>query len=76
MIENDLWQFVPKYINEPQDKLTWHCEQAIRNYDPCISCATHFLKLLIPISPKPEYGSFIQRSFQSSKLSGGGLSWR
>ena len=21
------------------------CEQAIRNYDPCISCATHFLKL-------------------------------
>jgi coenzyme F420-reducing hydrogenase alpha subunit len=21
------------------------CEQAIRNYDPCISCATHFLTL-------------------------------
>jgi coenzyme F420-reducing hydrogenase alpha subunit len=21
------------------------CEQAIRNHDPCISCATHFLKL-------------------------------
>ena len=21
------------------------CEQAIRNYDPCISCATHFLEL-------------------------------
>jgi coenzyme F420-reducing hydrogenase gamma subunit len=25
----------------------WKCEQAIRNYDPCISCATHFLKLTV-----------------------------
>ena len=23
------------------------CETAIRNYDPCISCATHFLRLEI-----------------------------
>jgi coenzyme F420-reducing hydrogenase alpha subunit len=44
-MENDLWQFVPKYLNLSDDKLTWRCEQAIRNYDPCISCATHFLKL-------------------------------
>jgi coenzyme F420-reducing hydrogenase alpha subunit len=28
-------------------QLTWQCEQAIRNYDPCISCATHFLDLTI-----------------------------
>ena len=27
------------------DELTRRCEQAIRNYDPCISCATHFLDL-------------------------------
>jgi len=27
--------------------LTWRCEQAVRNYDPCISCATHFLTLRI-----------------------------
>jgi coenzyme F420-reducing hydrogenase alpha subunit len=47
MIERDLGQLVPKYIKLPQDKLTWKCEQAIRNYDPCISCATHFLKLEI-----------------------------
>jgi sulfhydrogenase subunit alpha len=46
-IENDLWHFVPRYLDLPQDKLTWQCEQAIRNYDPCISCATHFLKLNI-----------------------------
>ena len=44
-IEQDLWQFIPPRMNLPQDQLTWQCEQAIRNYDPCISCATHFLKL-------------------------------
>jgi coenzyme F420-reducing hydrogenase alpha subunit len=38
---------VPKYVHLPQQKLVWQCEQAIRNYDPCISCATHFLKLEI-----------------------------
>ncbi len=43
-IEADLKQVVSKYMNMPHDKLTWRCEQAIRNYDPCISCATHFLK--------------------------------
>jgi len=46
-IENDLWKFVPKYLDLPPDKLALQCEQAIRNYDPCISCATHFLKLKI-----------------------------
>jgi coenzyme F420-reducing hydrogenase alpha subunit len=46
-IEEDLWHYVPKHLSLPQEKLTWQCEQAIRNYDPCISCATHFLKLEI-----------------------------
>jgi len=46
-IENDLRQFVTQNISLPEDKLTWQCEQAVRNYDPCISCATHFLKLEI-----------------------------
>jgi coenzyme F420-reducing hydrogenase alpha subunit len=44
-IENDLWRFVPAHLDLPKEELTWRCEQAIRNYDPCISCATHFLKL-------------------------------
>lgn len=44
-IESDLWHFVEKAIDLPDEKLTWHCEQAIRNYDPCISCSVHFLKL-------------------------------
>ena len=34
-------------LNLPDDQLKWRCEQAIRNYDPCISCATHFLQLTI-----------------------------
>ncbi len=45
MIEDDLWKFVPQYLDQPDETLQWHAEQAIRNYDPCISCATHFLKL-------------------------------
>jgi coenzyme F420-reducing hydrogenase alpha subunit len=44
-IEDDLFQMVPRYKELSDDDLTWRCEQAIRNYDPCISCATHFLKL-------------------------------
>ncbi len=44
-MEEDLRQFVPKFLDLPDEKLQWQCEQAIRNYDPCISCATHFLKL-------------------------------
>jgi coenzyme F420-reducing hydrogenase alpha subunit len=46
-IENDLRRFVLDRVDLPDDKLTWQCEQAVRNYDPCISCATHFLKLKI-----------------------------
>jgi coenzyme F420-reducing hydrogenase alpha subunit len=46
-IENDLRQYVPPRIDLPNDQLQWQCEQAVRNYDPCISCSTHFLKLQI-----------------------------
>lgn len=28
-------------------ELTRQCEQAIRNYDPCISCSAHFLDLTV-----------------------------
>jgi len=44
-IEADLRRFVGERIDVPKPDLTWQCEQAIRNYDPCISCATHFLTL-------------------------------
>ena len=45
MIEDDLRKFLPHHLDRPDEKLKWLAEQAIRNYDPCISCATHFLKL-------------------------------
>ncbi len=46
-MEQDLREFVPPRLHLTQEKLTWQCEQAIRNYDPCISCATHFIRLEI-----------------------------
>jgi sulfhydrogenase subunit alpha len=45
VIESDLWRFVSAHLDLAKDELTWRCEQVIRNYDPCISCATHFLRL-------------------------------
>ncbi len=47
IIEDDLYRLIPKFIDLPQDRLKHRCEQAIRNYDPCISCSTHFLDLKI-----------------------------
>jgi coenzyme F420-reducing hydrogenase alpha subunit len=46
-IEDDLYAFVRDRLELPEDELTRQCEMAIRNYDPCISCATHFLDLQI-----------------------------
>ena len=45
MIESDLHQFVSEHLHLDLDDLELRCEQVIRNYDPCISCSTHFLKL-------------------------------
>lgn len=46
-IEHGLWQFVQARLDLDDAELTRQCEQAIRNYDPCISCATHFLDLTV-----------------------------
>ncbi len=45
IIEDDLYHFVASRLAMPEEQLTWQCEQMVRNYDPCISCATHFLKV-------------------------------
>jgi coenzyme F420-reducing hydrogenase alpha subunit len=34
-------------LDKDDQSLRLRAEQVIRNYDPCISCATHFLKLNI-----------------------------
>ena len=46
-IEEDLRGFVAGRTDLPDGELQWQLEQAIRNYDPCISCATHFLDLTL-----------------------------
>jgi coenzyme F420-reducing hydrogenase alpha subunit len=45
MMEDDLREIVSRYVHLPQKELIWRCEQTIRNYDPCISCATHLVKM-------------------------------
>jgi coenzyme F420-reducing hydrogenase alpha subunit len=44
-IESDVRHVAECSLEMDKDELTWRCEQAIRNYDPCISCSVHFLKL-------------------------------
>lgn len=46
-IEADLAAVAGGMIDAPDDDIRDRCEQAIRNYDPCISCSTHFLKLTV-----------------------------
>jgi len=44
-VEEDLVDFVGTFLDLPEEELQRRCEQTVRNYDPCISCATHFLRL-------------------------------
>ena len=44
-IEADLRALVPDLLDLPHEQLQRRCESAIRDYDPCISCAVHFLDL-------------------------------
>jgi len=46
-IEDDLRRLVAANLDLDDHRLTALCEQAIRNYDPCISCSTHFLQLTV-----------------------------
>ena len=44
-IEADLRTLAERHVELSDDALRALCEQSIRNYDPCISCSCHFLKL-------------------------------
>jgi coenzyme F420-reducing hydrogenase alpha subunit len=46
-IERSLHGFVERHLELGDAELHLRCEQAVRAYDPCISCATHFLRLEI-----------------------------
>jgi coenzyme F420-reducing hydrogenase alpha subunit len=44
-IEADLRDMLPGVLGADDATATHACERLIRDYDPCISCATHFLRL-------------------------------
>ena len=44
-IEQSLATVVAAHAALPDVELQQRCEQAVRSFDPCISCATHFLRL-------------------------------
>jgi sulfhydrogenase subunit alpha len=47
VIEQDLRAVVERSVDLDDERLRLRCEQAIRNHDPCISCSTHFLELVV-----------------------------
>ena len=51
-IEADLARFAPSVLDLPHDEATRRLEQLIRSYDPCISCAAHFLDLQVEEVPR------------------------
>jgi coenzyme F420-reducing hydrogenase alpha subunit len=46
-IEADLAAVATSLLDQPDEFIRHRCEQTIRNYDPCISCSAHFLKLSV-----------------------------
>jgi len=52
-IEDDLRGLAPQLLAMDHAAATHRCEQLIRAYDPCISCATHFLRLDIERAEEP-----------------------
>jgi sulfhydrogenase subunit alpha len=50
-IEADLFALAPTLAELPHAEATRRAEQAVRNYDPCISCSTHFLNLKLEHEP-------------------------
>jgi coenzyme F420-reducing hydrogenase alpha subunit len=44
-MEEDLVALGPTLVRLSHEEATSHVERTLRNYDPCISCATHFLTL-------------------------------
>ncbi len=46
-IEHDLYHFVEHHLDLDDEELRRRAEVTIRNHDPCISCATHFLDLTV-----------------------------
>ncbi|MDW8095185.1 MAG: Ni/Fe hydrogenase subunit alpha [Aquificaceae bacterium] len=46
-MELSLWEYVRNFENPDEEFLRQKAEPMVRNFDPCISCATHFLKVKV-----------------------------
>ncbi|GAA4644089.1 nickel-dependent hydrogenase large subunit [Pontixanthobacter gangjinensis] len=46
-VEADLKAVAALLVDKADNAIRTRCEMTIRNYDPCISCAAHFLKLTV-----------------------------
>jgi sulfhydrogenase subunit alpha len=44
-IENDLKEYFNNNLDKDREQLHWDAEKIVRAYDPCMSCATNFLKM-------------------------------
>lgn len=44
-IERSIFEYVSQHIHKPKEEMANEIEKVIRAYDPCMSCATHFLKI-------------------------------
>jgi len=44
-IEDDIKLFLPEIVDLPQAEMADALEKLIRSYDPCLSCAAHFLRI-------------------------------
>lgn len=44
-LEEDISAFLPQLLNLTKEKIIHNLEMLVRAYDPCLSCATHFLKV-------------------------------
>lgn len=44
-IEDDLHLLVAGMLDRADEEIVKHCERLVRSYDPCISCATHVLRV-------------------------------
>ncbi len=44
-MENDLKKLIGLHLDKPREQIEFEMEKLIRAYDPCFSCASHFLKV-------------------------------
>ena len=63
-IEADLRRVVQNGLDLGDHELQWRCEQAVRNHDPCISCAAHFLDVSVVKYDRADAGGHGGRSRQ------------